>query len=85
MENIINEIKKRNYKVNQPTNIGEYSVHIQECYRHNGTSNNVNYEVRYGYKTGMFSWMSVNCVKIPMNASTKVINNRLNKLFGEIK
>lgn len=92
IESIASKLESRGYKVEsfvgnyrhfRDLPIGATYGFIEELYRSNGTAQDVNYRVGIERKTSEYGAYRTAQVKIPMNASERVINNRINKLFNE--
>lgn len=67
---------------------GETLLHIEEVYRHNGTDENVTvniecYEITKVYQPDVWNTKRRgNIIKVPKNASNKVIKNRVEKAIA---
>lgn len=68
--------------------VGETFLHIEEVYRHNGTEENVTVEIECYEITKVYQpdiWNTKrrgNVIKVPKNASDKVIANRIEKAIA---
>lgn len=97
MKKVINEIEnhglkcaEQNYSTSTEVNkvIGATQLHIEEVYRHNGTDENVSVNIECYEITSVFSSNIYrvkrrgNVIKVPKNASDKVIKNRVEKAIA---
>ncbi len=60
---------------------GKKYIGINTVYRHNGTGANVSVEIDVSEKVGKFSAKRICVVKVPKDASDKVIGRRIDKVL----
>jgi hypothetical protein len=62
---------------------GTRFINVEETYRSNGTEENVTATISVSIADGIHSTRIVFKVKVPKDASDKVINNRIDKTIAE--
>lgn len=62
--------------------VGQTYIGLETVYRNNGTEQNVSVKIHRNVVTGKTSARRTISVKVPKNASVKVINNRIDKVLG---
>ena len=100
MKRVVNELVNQGLECEEKANFtttkhevktGDVFLQIEEVYRHNGTDENVTvniecYEVTTVYYSDIYHVKRIgNIIKVPKNASDKVIKNRVEKAIATMK